>query len=155
HQEGPQGQRTGRSRERSQTTACAHPRARTHARQEDDGGGDPAGGRRDRSRKKMDLGRRLIGQGRWAVKRVAAALEISRPHLSVSSRTAPKPRERYDKLCDAETLARIAPIIEDRPTYGYRRVTALLNRETPTARVNHKRIYRIMKNAGLMLPKYT
>jgi putative transposase len=89
------------------------------------------------------------------VKRVAAALGISRPHLSSSSRASPKRRDRYDKASDAETLARIAPIVQGRPTYGYRRVTALLNRERPTLRVNHKRIYRIMKRAGLMLPKYT
>ena len=89
------------------------------------------------------------------MKRVASALGISRPHLSTSSRSAPKPRDCYDKPSDADTLARIAPIVEGRPTYGYRRVTALLNREPAAMRVNHKRIYRIMKRAGLLLPKYT
>jgi len=42
-------------------------------------------------------------------------------------------------------------VVDERPTYGYRRVTALVNRllaaeGKPTA--NHKRIFRIMKQQG-------
>jgi transposase InsO family protein len=89
------------------------------------------------------------------MKRIASALGISRPHLSQSSRTSPTPRSGYDMPSDAEVLARIGPLVRERATYGYRRVTALLNRDTTAPRVNHKRIYRIMKRAGLLLPKYT
>jgi len=55
---------------------------------------------------------------------------------------------------DVELLARIVEIIEARPTYGYRRVTARLNRMRPLRPVNHKRVYRVMKQAALLLPKY-
>jgi putative transposase len=89
------------------------------------------------------------------VKRIAEALGVSRPHLSTSSRASPTPRGGYDKPDDAGLVPRIERIIELHGTYGYRRVTALLNREVGVVRVNHKRIYRIMKNAGLLLPKHT
>ena len=42
------------------------------------------------------------------------------------------------------------------PSYGYRRAQALVNRRRKAAgepRVNHKRAYRVMKAAGLLLPK--
>ena len=49
-------------------------------------------------------------------------------------------------------------MVDQRPTYGYRRVTALVNRVLtaegkPAA--NHKRIFRIMKRQGLLLQRYT
>jgi transposase InsO family protein/transposase-like protein len=49
-----------------------------------------------------------------------------------------------------------------RPTCGrstgqlrYRRVAALLNREHGARKVNHKRVYRVMRAAGLLLQRYT
>jgi transposase InsO family protein len=49
-------------------------------------------------------------------------------------------------------------LVDERPTYGYRRITALLNRELaargePPA--NHKRVYRLMKVHSLLLQKHT
>jgi len=44
-------------------------------------------------------------------------------------------------------LPRIQALVAKRPTYGYRRITALLNRELRALGlppVNHKRVYRIM-----------
>ena len=52
----------------------------------------------------------------------------------------------------------IREIVDARPTYGYRRVTALLNRKlsaTGQPRVNHKRIFRIMQLHGLLLQRCT
>jgi transposase InsO family protein len=57
----------------------------------------------------------------------------------------------------------VLPLIERlvavRPTYGYRRITAILNRGLRShglAAVNHKRVYRIMKANNLLLArKYT
>ena len=43
-------------------------------------------------------------------------------------------------------------------TYGYRRIAALLNRErlkTGLSRLNHKRVYRLMLQNGLLLQRYT
>ena len=44
-----------------------------------------------------------------------------------------------------------------RSTYGYRRITALLNRDLRALGlppVNHKRVYRIMKNKNLLLARF-
>ena len=44
------------------------------------------------------------------------------------------------------------------PTYGYRRITALLNRKLAAGAkpaANHKRVFRIMKREGLLLARYT
>lgn len=88
------------------------------------------------------------------MKPVAEALGISRPHLSASSKRPGKPRSTYQCCEDAVLLERIRVIVQARPTYGYRRVTALLNREQPGLKVNHKRVYRLMRRSKLLLPKY-
>ena len=59
---------------------------------------------------------------------------------------------------DTELLARIRRITDERGSYGYRRVTALVNRELvaegkPT--VNHKRMYRVMRDHQLLLQRHT
>lgn len=67
-----------------------------------------------------------------------------------------KPRI-YHKLRDAELLPYIREITDKRSSYGYRRVTVLLNhrlkKENKSA-VNHKAVYRIMKKNHLLLPSY-
>jgi putative transposase len=62
----------------------------------------------------------------------------------------------YTKETDQDILEQIKPIIKLRPSYGYKRVTALLNKQRSAlkaTRVNKKRIYRVMKINGLILPK--
>jgi putative transposase len=57
-----------------------------------------------------------------------------------------------DELLVEELKAQIAAL----PSYGYRRAVALVNRRrvvSAAASVNHKRGYRVMKAAGLLLPK--
>lgn len=57
---------------------------------------------------------------------------------------------------DIFLLKKIKLIIEKRATYGYRRVTAIINNELVSCgknSVNHKRIYRIMKENNLLLAK--
>ena len=90
------------------------------------------------------------------MKPVAKALGVSRPHLSASRNRAAPPKERgpYTKADDRALLRRIEAIVKKRATYGYRRVTARLNRNPNARHVNHKRVYRVMKQAGLLLPKY-
>jgi transposase InsO family protein len=49
-------------------------------------------------------------------------------------------------------------LVDERPTYGYRRIGALLNRErrqAGLAPLNHKRMYRLMAHNGLLLQRYT
>ena len=55
-------------------------------------------------------------------------------------------------------VQRIREFVAERPTYGYQRITALPNRELAREnkpRINHKRVYRLMKQHGLLLARYT
>ncbi len=87
---------------------------------------------------------------------VAETLGVSRSNLSRRRSEAAKPRRAYSKAGDAAVLPLIRTLVEERPTYGYRRITALLNRllrkrdEPPC---NHKRVFRIMKRNGLLLAR--
>jgi putative transposase len=61
-------------------------------------------------------------------------------------------------MCDDELVQEIKTLVEARPTYGYRRVTAMLNRArrdqgAPT--VNHKRVYRLMSEHKLLLQRHS
>lgn len=85
--------------------------------------------------------------------RIAQALEVSRfaLHKRFKKGQAPKLKKTLtDK--DQHLLALIREITDERPPYGYRRVTALLRHKT-LENMNHKRIYRIMKLASLLLTK--
>ena len=87
------------------------------------------------------------------MKTVADTLGVARSNI-VEQLRASKPRGRYHRQGDEELLAAIRQITDARPTYGYRRVTALLNRARRTAGdlpVNHKRIFRLMAAAQLLL----
>jgi putative transposase len=79
--------------------------------------------------------------------------------VSRSCQYEPKKRRgSYGKADDEKYLSLIREISDERATYGYRRVTAILNRqltEKGLPRVNHKRIYRIMKRTHLLLRKHT
>jgi transposase InsO family protein len=58
-------------------------------------------------------------------------------------------------LSDSELIALIRAIITEKPTYGYRRVCTILNhRLSHNYSVNHKRIYRIMKQYNLLHMPY-
>ena len=92
------------------------------------------------------------------MKTVADTLGVSRSQLHLRLREGSRPRGRYQKSEDAEMLAAIRTLTDDRPTYGYRRIWALLNRQREQAgqtRLNHKRIYRLMSQNGLLLQRYT
>jgi len=57
---------------------------------------------------------------------------------------------------DDELLAELREEIAQLPSYGYRRACALVNRQRTArgaARVNAKRVYRVMAGASLLLPK--
>jgi transposase InsO family protein len=104
----------------------------------------------------MVVARHLVQRGRWSVSAVARALSVSRPHLT-AHRLAPQRRRVAAPAGDALLLDRIRAITDARASYGYRRVTALLNRrrEGGAPRVNAKRVYRAMRAAKLLLPRFT
>lgn len=64
-------------------------------------------------------------------------------------------KKRYPSFSeDAFLLKNIKTIIDKRPTYGYRRITAMLNQTLNlcgNSRINHKRTYRIMRENNLLL----
>ena len=90
------------------------------------------------------------------MKVVAETLGVSRSGLHDRLTGSAKPRRRYHKAQDAAILPMISALVAARPTYGYRRTTALLNRRFRTeglAPVNHKRVYRIMQAHNLLLAR--
>ena len=93
------------------------------------------------------------------MKAITQTLGVSRSNqYEQRSRDRRHRPQRYNKAEDAYYLPLIRNITDQRPTYGYRRVTALLNRALVAnahPRVNHKRVYRIMKIHGLLLRRYT
>lgn len=74
---------------------------------------------------------------------------------------ARRSKDWQDRRCkrkpdDTEALARIHTVIGDLPTYGYRRVWALLRRQSESddmAVINAKRVYRIMRQNTLLLER--
>ena len=88
------------------------------------------------------------------MKAIADTMGISRSNQYETK----KGRGSYAKPDDEKYLALIRQVTDQRATYGYRRVTAVLNRqfsEKGQPRVNHKRIYRVMKLNSLLLQKHT
>ena len=85
------------------------------------------------AREKSPLGSCRRRHGRFAVKLVADTLGVARSNLVGQLRGATKPRSSYQRQGDAELLAAIRQITDARPTYGYHRITALLNRARQAA----------------------
>ena len=85
------------------------------------------------------------------MKTIADVLKVSRSNLAERLSGRSKSRGPYRKTEDADLLAAIRRLVDARPTYGYRRIAALLNRERRAASqpvVNAKRVHRIMGNNG-------
>ena len=64
--------------------------------------------------------------------------------------------KRYKKNDDESIFKDILQILKFRPTYGYKRITAMLNKDRLIKNLslyNKKRIYRVMQINGLLLPK--
>jgi transposase len=100
---------------------------------------------------KTDLAVAVLARRGFPVKAVAETLEVSRLNLVLRRNGRGKERKAYVKADDTLLLPAIRAIVDERPTYGYRRVNALLNRERrgqglPT--LNHKRLYRLMSQNG-------
>ena len=92
------------------------------------------------------------------MKAVADTLGVARSHLHEKLRRPAKPRGTYSKAGDEALLPVIRGLVDKRPTYGYRRITALVKRALaadmkPAA--NHKRVFRIMQRHGLLLARHT
>jgi putative transposase len=69
-----------------------------------------------------------------------------------------KQRGIYRMADDRWLVPMIRKLVDQRPSYGYRRIQVLLNRQLKAlgkAGVNHKRVYRIMKQNHMLLSRYT
>ena len=93
------------------------------------------------------------------MKTIANTLGVARSNLAMQANAA-IPVRRCGRRAKPETalLAEIKQIIAGQPTYGYRRVHALIRRsrrEEGGGAVNVKRVYRIMKDHGLLLERHT
>lgn len=96
-----------------------------------------------------------FGQGIAPVSRVlGVSLAQLTLRMKASDNKPDKRRQRRDEAADAEVLSRILDIIGDMPAYGYRRVWAILRRQSRNEGlpfVNAKRVYRIMSENSLLL----
>ncbi|EOU7053184.1 IS3 family transposase, partial [Escherichia coli] len=107
--------------------------------------------------KKVDSARALITRG-WGVSLVSRCLRVSRAQLHVILRRTDdwKDGRRSRHSDDTDVLLRIHHVIGELPTYGYRRVWALLRRQAELdgmPAINAKRIYRIMRQNALLLER--
>lgn len=93
------------------------------------------------------------------MKTIADTLGVARSNLAVQA--APEralQRRGRRPQPEAELVAEIKTLIAGQPTYGYRRIHALLQRQRRDqggAPVNVKRVYRVMKAHGLLLQRHT
>ena len=111
----------------------ARARARTASGSQDHGGRDPQGGARPRTGKKTDLAVAIAKSRRFPVKTVAATLQVARSNL-IERRDGSRPqRGPQNRAGDFDLVADIRRLVDQRPTYGYRRIAALLKRERRSA----------------------
>ena len=93
------------------------------------------------------------------MKTVCSVLGLARSHIHELHHRAEDWRDGRTgrtPATDAHLVAEIREQIAELPSYGYRRACALVNRQRAqegAARVNPKRAYRVMAQAGLLLPK--
>ncbi|WP_089518779.1 IS3 family transposase [Escherichia coli] len=107
--------------------------------------------------KKVDSARALIARG-WGVSLVSRCLRVSRAQLHVVLRRTDDWMDgrRSRHTDDTDVLLRIHHVIGELPTYGYRRVWALLRRQAELdgmPAINAKRVYRIMRQNALLLER--
>ncbi len=105
----------------------------------------------------MDSARALIARG-WGVSLVSRCLRVSRAQLHVILRRTDDWMDgrRSRHTDDTDVLLRIHHVIGELPTYGYRRVWALLRRQAELdgmPAINAKRVYRIMRQNALLLER--
>jgi len=92
------------------------------------------------------------------MKAITDTLGVARSNIIERVRGLRQRRGPQTRPGDLELAAEIRRLVDQRPTYGYRRIAALIRRErrsdggTP---VNAKRVYRLMKKHGLLLTRYT
>jgi putative transposase len=91
------------------------------------------------------------------MKAVADALGVARSNLAEQAKQRPPKRVGRPPLPEEELVAEIRAVIADLPTYGYRRVHAILRRRARAdgrPAPNHKRVFRVMQVHDLLLQRH-
>lgn len=91
------------------------------------------------------------------MKTVSDVLGVARSNLIEQKKDRPPKRMGRPPRPDGELLAEIKAVIAEMPTYGYRRVWAVLRRNAQTngrPSPNHKRVHRVMKLHNLLLQRH-
>jgi putative transposase len=91
------------------------------------------------------------------VKAVSDVIGIARSSLCEQMKERPRQRVGRPPAPADALVAEIKAVIADLPTYGYRRVHAILRRKALAegrSPANHKRVYRVMKEYGLLLQRH-
>lgn len=104
----------------------------------------------------MDCARAVVTRGR-PVKTVSRVLGVSRSQLLLRSRRPTEWRDRRRgprQRDDTGLVEAVQGIVGELDSYGYRRVTALLNRSR-IPRINAKRVYRVMREHQLLLQRHS
>jgi putative transposase len=92
------------------------------------------------------------------MKTITDTLGLARSNIAERVKGIRPKRGPQNRAGDLELAADIRRLVDARPTYGYRRIAALLKRERRAdgmAPVNAKRVYRLMKRHGLLLVRHT
>ena len=109
----------------------------------------------------MGLAKEVIGQREegWSKQKVCRVLKICKASIywkPKQKENCLKMKRGYRKKEDAEVLEEVQQVLKERRSYGYRRVTALVNKrrvQRGFQNLNKKRIYRVMKKNDLLLAK--
>lgn len=81
---------------------------------------------------------------------------MARSNITKQARELVERPQKYKKTDDPELLSHIKEVLKERASYGYKRVTVIVNgrlKKHPRRVINHKRVYRIMKAHNLLLQK--
>lgn len=101
----------------------------------------------------MDCALACIARGR-PVRLVCSALKLARSHVINKIRRSAdwvdQRQARHQLTDDGPLLEQIKAVISEQGSYGYRRVWAMLKHHC-AIHVNHKRVYRVMRDANLLL----
>ena len=92
------------------------------------------------------------------MKTVTDTLGAARSNIAERVKGVRPKRGPQSRDGDLELTAEIRRLVDARPTYGYRRIAALIKRERRSAGaapVNAKRVYRLMRRHGLLLARHT
>jgi putative transposase len=92
------------------------------------------------------------------VKTLSTTLNVARSNVIERRDGTRARRGPQERAGDVELAGAIHRLVDARPSYGYRRIAALIKRERRSdglAPINAKRVYRLMKKHRLLLERHT